>query len=272
MLDFAYWLPVITGGALAGCSSGLLGSLIVGMRMSFLGVTMAHSALAGAVIGGLLSLHGEQLLLPALLFSIITALLLGCVSPEKIHLDDNIMLGFLFSTSMGLAFLGLGLYSVLGKSDNDVRSLLWGSLNFCKWSDVKLMGLAGIALALYIVIFFKELQAIMFSRTIAQAAGINTAVVWTGFLVLSAVVLTVNFQSVGGLMIYSLISNPAAAAFQLTSGCRKSIILSSILGALSGLCGFIISALTDLPSGAVIVLFSALLLLPGFLMKKKFSR
>ena len=69
-----------------------------------------------------------------------------------------------------------------------------------------------------------------------------------------------NFQTVGGLMIYSLISNPAAAAFQLAKGCRRTMWLSAVLGAASGLGGFLISAATDLPSGAVIVWVSSALL------------
>lgn len=42
MFDLVYWLPVIVGGTVAGASSGLLGVFIVGMRISFLGVCMAH--------------------------------------------------------------------------------------------------------------------------------------------------------------------------------------------------------------------------------------
>ena len=71
--------------------------------------------------------------------------------------------------------------------------------------------------------------------------------------------LTVNFQTVGGLMIYSLVTNPAAAAFQLVKGCGRAVVLAMVLGAVSGLGGFLIAAATNLPSGAVIVLFSSAL-------------
>ena len=260
MIDFVFWAPVMAGGALAGASSGVLGTFIVGMRIPFLGVCVAHAALAGAVFGGLCGLEGHQLLLPALAGSLLTALALGLTNPQRAHLDDNTVLSFLFSATMGLAFLGIGLYGILGKSDNDVRALLWGSLNFCRWSDVWLMLGTSLALFAYIAIFFKELRAIMFSRADAEAAGIHATGIWTGFLVLTAVVLTVNFQTVGGLMIYSLISNPAAAAFQVAKGCRRVMFLSAAFGAASGLGGFLIAAATDLPSGAVIVLVSSALL------------
>ncbi|MGC8742696.1 MAG: metal ABC transporter permease [Verrucomicrobiia bacterium] len=260
MIDLVFWAPVIVGGTVAGASSGLLGAFIVGMRISFIGVCMAHCALAGAVIGGLIGLEGQQLLLPSLAASIIAGVALGMINPEKTRLDDNVILGFLFSATMGLAFLGLGLYSILGKSDNDVRSLLWGSLNFCRWRDVYFMLGGCLLLAVYILIFSKEMKAIMFSRPVAEASGIHSNLIWTGFLILAAIVLTVNFQSVGGLMIYSLITNPAAAAFAITKGFNRSVLTSILFGAMSGLFGFLISAFTNLPSGAVIVLFSSLLL------------
>jgi len=163
--------------------------------------------------------------------------------------------------ALGLTFIGLGLFGILGRSDNDVRSLLWGSLSLCRWKDVMLMLGASTVLVAFVVIFQKEMRAILFSRQDAAAAGILTTPVWTGFLILTAIVMTVNFQTVGGLMIYSLITNPAAAAFQLVRGGAKTLALASILGAISGLGGFLISALTDLPSGAVIVLVSSLVVL-----------
>jgi manganese/iron transport system permease protein len=259
VIDLLFWAPVMAGGALAGASSGVLGTFIVGMRIPFLGVCVAHAAMAGAVFGGLGGLEGQQLLLPALAGAILAALVLGLTNPQRAHLDDNTVLSFLFSATMGLAFLGIGLYGILGKSDNDVRSLLWGSLNFCRWSDVRLMLGTSVALAVYIALFFKELRAILFSRADAEAAGIRATTVWTGFLILTAATLTVNFQTVGGLMIYSLISNPAAAAFQVARGCDRVLFLSALFGATSGLGGFLIAAVTDLPSGAVIVLVSSAL-------------
>jgi len=268
MLDLVFWAPVMAGGTLAGASSGVLGTFIVGMRIPFLGVCVAHAALAGAVFGGLVGLEGRMLLLPALGGSVVTALALGLADPQKVHLDDNTILNFLFSATMGLAFLGIGLYGILGRSDNDVRSLLWGNLNFCRWSDVRLMLVTTTLLAAYITLFFKELRAILFSRADAEAAGIRATAVWTGFLILTATTLTVNFQTVGGLMIYSLISNPAAAAFQLARGCRTALLGSAAFGAASGFGGFLIAAATDLPSGAVIVLVSSALLLASVAVRR----
>jgi manganese/iron transport system permease protein len=258
-MDLLFWAPVLCAGLVAGGSTGLLGSYIVGMRIPFLGICIAHAALAGAVFGALAGLTGPLLLIPALAAAALTAVLVGVVDPQTFRADTDVVLGILFSLMMGLAFLGLGLFSRYGVSDNEVRNLLWGSLAFCRWRDVWIMVAVTAVELLFVVSFHKEMRAILFSRTHAAAVGIHVTLVWTCFLLLASLVLTVNFQTVGGLMIYSLLTNPAVAATRLVRGYGKVLCVSAALGAVSGVGGFLISAVTDLPSGAVIVILSSLL-------------
>lgn len=270
-MDLAFWAPVLVGGFVAGASSGLLGTYIVGMRLPFLGVCVAHAALAGAVFGELAGLSGSRMLMPALGGAVLAALVLGLLDPRRLPLDTNVVMGFLFSASMGLAFLGLGLFSVLGRSDHYARALLWGSLTFCRWHDVAWMLGVGLALGAFVFLFHKEMRAILFSREEATAMGIRTGWVWTLFLVLTAFALTVNLQTVGGLMIYSLMTNPAAAAFLLVRGHGRVVLMSAGLGAASAVGGFLVAAFTDLPTGAVIVLVSSAVVLLAALWNKRHS-
>ncbi len=258
-MDLLFWAPVMCAGLVAGASTGLLGSYIVGMRIPFLGICIAHAALAGAVFGALAGMTGTALLIPALAAAALSAVLVGAVDPQTIRADMNVVLGILFSLTMGLAFLGLGLFSVYGVSDNEVRNLLWGSLAFCRWRDVWIMVAASVLELLFVAAFYKEMRAILFSRTHAAAAGVHVTLVWTLFLLLASVVMTVDFQTVGGLMIYSLLANPAVAASRLVRGYGKMLCVSTGLGAASGLGGFLVSALTDLPTGAMIVILSSLI-------------
>lgn len=258
MID-PYWVPVMCAGVLSGASSAMLGVYVVGMRIPFLAVCVSHAALAGAIFGSLLGLSGQMMLLPALGAASAMALLLGTLEGRGVQVDANVVIGVLFSLSMGLAFLGIGLFGRLGRPDNEVRSLLWGSVIFCRWRDVILMTAVTALLSLFIWAFRKELRAIMFSRLHAAAAGVPVGLVWTGFLILTSASLTVNFQTVGGLMIYSLVTNPAVAAFQLAKGHDRTLLLAIVLGGLTSLSGFLIAYLTDLPTGATIVILSSLL-------------
>ena len=259
MIDLALWGPVICAGVLAGASTGAQGAYIVGMRIPFLGVCVSHAALAGAVLGSLCGLTGPMLILPALAGATLAALLLGVLNPETVRVDSNVILGLLFSLTMGLAFLGLGLFDIYGRSKNDVLDLLWGSVLMCRWRDCAIMLASTVAQAAFIGLFYKEMRAILFSRSRAAAAGVRVTLVWTLFLILTSLVITVNFQTVGGLMIYSLLTNPAAAAFLLVKGHGRVLALSAVFGATSGLGGFLICRATDLPAGAMIVILSSLI-------------
>jgi zinc transport system permease protein len=112
-----------------------------------------------------------------------------------------------------------------------------------------------------------------YAREHASAAGIPVMDLWVAFLVLTSVVLTVNFQTVGGLMIYSLPANAAAAAFQVCRGYARTLAVAAGLGAASGFGGFLAAALTDLPVGPMIVLVSAgLVAAAGLLGRRRRAR
>jgi len=260
-IELGFWLPVLVAGALAGASTGLLGVTIIGMRVPFLGVCVAHAALAGAVFGSLVGLAGPWLLAPALAAALVTALALGLANPRTLRADTNVVMGILFSLTMGLAFLGIGLFDRFGRSANEALGLLWGSLTFCRWRDVAMMAPLTAVEVAFLLLFHKEMRAILFSREHAAAAGVRVTLVWSAFLVLASAVLTVNFKIVGGLMIYSLMANPAAAAFQLVRGYGRALALAAALGTACGVGGFLVALAADLPTGATIVILSSAVVL-----------
>ncbi len=252
MID-PYFVPVITAGVIGGGSTGLLGVYVVGMRIPLIGICMAHAAMAGSILGYLV---GLPQMVCGLAAAVAASGLVSFLTQERIRVNMDVALGILFSLSMGLAFLGIGLVS---GPKTRVLGLIWGSLLFVNWRDAMIIAATTVALFLFVVVFNKEMKAILFSRALARAAGIHEGLVWGLFLTLCAVTLTVNLDTVGGLMIYSLMVNPAAAALQVSRSYLPALITATSLGAFSALGGFIIAYRLDLPTGACIVLFSSVL-------------
>jgi len=87
----------------------------------------------------------------------------------------------------------------------------------------------------------------------------HEGLVYSLFLGLCGVTLAVNLPLIGGLMVFSLITNPAAAAYQICKGHRSVVFTSVLFGVLSSLAGTLTSYWLDLPTGACIVTTSALL-------------
>ena len=238
---------------LAGSSVGLLGVYIVGFRMPFLGVAMAHAAMAGAVLACLLGLPQGPV---AMVSSLAAAAGMAWLTSTYSRADLNTITSILLSLTMGLAFLGIG----LGKGDmTPMLGLMWGSLLFVRPADVWIMLALFAALAGFVRLFGKEMDAMLFSRSVARACGIDERLVLVFFLVLAAVIVTVNLQIVGGLLMYSLLTNPAAAAYETGRSMRQIRVLSTGFGVMSALGGFWLSYPLDLPTGACIVIVSALL-------------
>jgi manganese/iron transport system permease protein len=97
----------------------------------------------------------------------------------------------------------------------------------------------------------------VFHRDMALAVGIPATVVFYGILFLTGATVTASLRPIGGLLVFSLILNPAAAAYQLTYSMKRMFFLSAGFGILSGLIGLLMSYLFNIPSGATIVITSS---------------
>jgi len=256
-----YFIPVMLTALVGGAGTGLLGVQIVGMRIPLLGVVVSHAAMVGAVGAHVLGLSSEWLLPCAAGAAMLGAIPLGALRSQDTRIDTNVLMGVLFSLTMGLAFLGIGLSQ---REQSTLLGILWGSLNFVTVRDLPVITATVLALAAFIAAFHKELRTILFSRELARAGGVHEAAVWTGYLVLTGLTLAVNLNAVGGLMIFSLLSNPAVAAAQLARSYLGMLIWSASLGAASALLGFLAAYALGLPTGASIVLTSSTLLAAAF--------
>lgn len=246
----------------AGIACPLVGVLVVSMKLSFIGVCMSHAAFAGALLGLVL---GFNPLVMALIVSVVAAGALGPVADKGDFSPDTAM-GVVFSIALGLTFL---LLALVPGPKAEALSLLWGSVLTVTQSDLLL--LAGVALAtvLLVFVFFKEIQAVIFHRELATASGVPATLVLYGLLLSSGVVITSSLKAIGGLLVFSLIVNPAAAAHQLTYDLRRMFLLAALFGAVSGWVGLLLSCVFNLPSGALIVVTSGIIFIVAALFSPK---
>ena len=251
-MDSFFYL-VIAAGAIAGASTGFLGVYIVGMRMPFIGTCISHAAMAGTIFACLLGIPPA---IGAIMFSVLAAMSMAAIPPEKSRLDTNVGLAILFSFLLGLTFLGIGL---MENSRAEILGLLWGSILFVQKESVIAITLIALLVGCFSLLFNKELKVLLFSRSIASATGVHEGFIYMAFLALCGLTISVNLPIIGGLMIFSLITNPAAAAYQICRGHKAVVITAAIFGILSTVAGFLISFWLNLPTGACIVLVSTII-------------
>ncbi len=250
IFKYGFIQRAILASIIGGASCGIVGVWVIMMRIPFVGVAMSHAAFAGAIFGLLLQINP---LLMAILFCVVSASLIGPVA-ERAEFDANLSIGIIFSLALGVAFLGMGL---IKGPKTEALNLIWGNILMLSRGDLLLLGIIAAVVFLFLVFLSKEIQAILFNREIARASGIREKPIFYCLLVLSGLVVTLNLNTIGGLLIFSLIINPPSSAYQLTYSLKKMFLLSAIFGMSSCLLGLLFSYLFNVPSGGIIIIVSS---------------
>jgi len=242
----------IISAFLGGIACGTIGVFVVLMHMPFIGVCMSHAAFAGALLGLWL---GFNPLLGAFALSLLSAAIIGPLA-DRGELSPETSTGVIFSLMLGLAFLFMGLMT---STKSGALGLLWGSILTNTRGDIIILGIVAVVVVGLVVIFYKEIQATIFHRDMALSVGVPATLFMYGILFLTGATITASLRSIGGLLIFSLILNPAAAAYQLTYSMKRMFLLSAGFGIFSGWMGLLFSYLFNIPSGATIVVTSSVI-------------
>ncbi len=254
IFEYQFMQNAILTAFLGGIACSSVGVFVVLMHMPFIGVCMSHAAFAGALLGLWL---GFNPLVGAFAFSLLAAAVVGPLA-DRGDLSPETSVGVIFSLMLGLAFLFMGL---MPGTKSGALELLWGSILTNTRGDVIILGVVAVLVVGLILVFYKEIQATIFNRGMALSVGIPATAILYGILFLTGATITATLRSIGGILIFSLILNPAAAAYQLTYSMKKMFLLSAGFGVLSGWMGLLFSYLFNIPSGATIVVTSSVIFL-----------
>jgi manganese/iron transport system permease protein len=252
IFGYQFMQNAILTAFLGGIACSVIGVFVVLLHMPFIGVCMSHAAFAGALLGLWFNFNP---LIGAFAFSLIAAAIIGPLA-DRGELNPETSVGIIFSLMLGIAFLIMGL---MPTTQSAAWDLLWGSILTNTRKDVLFLAVVAIAVVGVVLLFYKEIKATIFNRDIALSVGIPATVILYGILFLTGATITTTLQSIGGLLIFSLILNPAAAAYQLTYNMKNMFLLSAFFGVLSGWIGLLFSYLFNIPSGATIVITSSII-------------
>jgi manganese/iron transport system permease protein len=262
IFGYQFMQNAILATLLGGIACGIIGVFVVLLHMPFIGVAMSHAAFAGALLGLWL---GFDPIIGAFVFCIGASAVVGPLA-DRGQLSPETSLGVIFSLMLGLAFLFVG---IIPNTRSEALDLLWGSILTIGRGDVVLLGIVAVLVVGIVVVFGKEIQATIFNRNVAIAVGIPATLVLYSIIFLTGATITVTLRSIGGLLIFSLILNPAAAAYQLTYSMKRMFLISAGFGVLSCWIGLFSSYIFNIPSGATIVITSSLIFLLAAILSPK---
>lgn len=248
---------VLLGTLFLGLGSGFVGSFALLRRQSLLGDAVSHAALPGIVIAFMLT--GSKitgvLLAGALISGLIgTFFIIAIIRTSKVDTDGA--QGIVLGVFLGLGFL---LLTHVQKLPNAAKAgldkFIFGQAATIMQRDVMLISFAELIIALFLILFWKELKLSTFDKDFSAVQGFSPRIMEFVLTFLIVIAIVVGIQAVGVILMSSLLVAPAAAARQWTDRLGILCFLSSIFGGISGVSGSIISTqISKLATGPVIVL------------------
>ena len=253
--DYTFQI-VALGSALLGGISGILGSFAVLKKKSLLGDGVSHAALPGVVLAFLLtgSKNTETLLIGALITGLIATFFIVAIEKNtRIKFDSALAL--ILSVFFGL---GLVLLTYCQKIPNANQAgldrFIYGQASALVKRDLNIILICGIVLIAVVLVFWKEFKISIFDPEFAKTIGFNIKFLDGLLTFLIVITIVLGLQTVGVILMSSMLIAPAVAARQWSNKLSVMVVLSSLFGATSGIAGtFISSVTTNLPTGPIIV-------------------
>ncbi|MEZ4711187.1 MAG: metal ABC transporter permease [Caldilineaceae bacterium] len=250
--QFEFFRNGIMAAILAGGLCGLIGVYIVLRSMSYIGHGLSHAIFGGAVISYVLQWN---FYLGAGIWGFVCALLINkTVRAAKINADAAI--GVITTASFAI---GIALISRYRSFTRSFDAALFGNILGVTQQDILVIAVITVLIAAVIFFMYRQLLFTTFDSDVAQVYGVPTAWVETLFAMMLAAALIAALQILGVTMIAAALVIPAITARLMTDSFNRMILLSAMLGALTGFVGMYLSFYVDVASGATIVLAQALL-------------
>ena len=225
----------------SGTMLSILGPFVINKNMGFMADAMAHATLPIIAVGVFLGFSISELGVPA---AILIAIFLGLII-KNTNVGEDTAIGIIFSSFFALGFV---LISLLNVTVN-LEDLLFGQILAVNTSDVNIVIFLLFVVSLSVLIFFKQLLFYSFDPIGAEVKGLNTSFLNYLFLILLSIAIVGSLQTVGIILVLSMLIIPAAASKLVTSTFIASIRLSIIFGIFSSVTGLYMSYFFNLPSG-----------------------
>jgi manganese/iron transport system permease protein len=265
LLTYDFMQRSLLAAAMVGGLCSVIGVFVVLRGLAFVGAGTAHAAFAGVALGYLM---GWPPLPLAILFGLATVWITGWVE-EKGRMKLDVSIGILYTTTMALAILFIGLMKTYNA---EVYGYLFGSVLSVTSEELRIIAGLGVFVIGTILLFSKELYFIAFDQEMAEASGVPARRIFFLLLTLVALTVVVSLKTVGAILVFAMILIPASTAYQLTHSLSTLTWYSVMIGVSCSVGGVLISSMWDIPSGPAIVLLATLLFFVAVLCSPKRRR
>lgn len=258
---------VTLGSMLLAGSSAVVGCFTLLRKRALVGDAVAHAVLPGVCLAFILSGTKNPLIL------LLGAFVTGWISlvtidyiTSRSRIKEDTAIGLVLSVFFGIGIL---LLTSIQHSGNAAQSgldkFLFGKAASLVGEDLIVFSAVAVLLLVTIVLFYKELTLLCFDEAFAKSIGFPVRALELLLTTLTVLAVVVGIQAVGVVLMAAMLITPAAAARFWTEKLTVMLVLSAIMGALSGVAGAYVSYTAPaMPTGPWIVLIISMVAILSF--------
>jgi zinc transport system permease protein len=250
MLSYDFMQRAFVAAIIIGLVAPIIGVHLVQRRLALLGDGMGHVALTGV---GLAFLLGTAPLVTALIVAVSGAILIEFIRARSRTAGD-LALALLFYGGIAGGVLLSSLAA--GQGSMSLNAYLFGSISTVSSDDVVVLIVTAVLTMSLLAIFGAEMLSVSIDADSAAIKGIRVRLMSTLLAVLAAVTVVIGMRIVGLLLVSAIMIVPVAAAQQVSSSFRRTMVLGMSIGVVCAIAGVSLGFYVSVPPGPAIVLLS----------------
>lgn len=248
--QFEFFRNGLIVATLAGALCGLVGTFVVLKGMSYIGHGLSHAIFGGFAASALL---GVNLFLGAGVWGFASALLIGGVTRRR-AIGSDAAIGVITTASFAL---GLALIKVFGSAGKSADAYLFGNVLGVDAAQVALVTVVVVLAAGVVFFAYRPLLFSTFDPEVADVSGVRTARIDALLMLLLATTILATMNVLGVMLVAATLVIPPVVARMLTNSFSRMLVLSTVIGTVSGFTGMLASYHLDIAPGPTIVLTGA---------------
>jgi manganese/iron transport system permease protein len=257
-LTYEFLRNALAVGILVGILCPVVGTYLIVQRMALLGDVIAHAVLPGLAIA---FYAGINILIGAFISGVFSTFVIAWIrSQSRVKVDAAMALTFSSFFALGITLI------TLLKSKLDLDTLLFGDILGVTITDVQRTAIITLIILILVKLFYKELLFFTFDKLGAQAQGFPINALHYGLMAAITLTIVASMQTVGVVLVISLLVGPGITAYLLVKELHQVMILGAILGSIASVSGIYASYYLNIPSGPAIVLVMFTLFLLAILL------
>ena len=237
-----------------------IGLFLVLRRYSLIGDTLSHGSLAGVTLA---IVSGVNPILGAFIFTAAAGALIEALR-NVFKNSGDLILSIVLSLSTGIAITLIS----SGAVRVNPEIYLFGSVLTVSYSDVITVIILSFFSMVCLCFMYHKMLYIALDEDIAKIMGIRVKLINYLFSIVVAATISVSLKIVGMLVLSSMIALPAAAALQLKTGFKKTLIASILFSVLDIMFGLVLSYHLNVAPGGFTALISVAVLIITIIIKK----